>query len=209
MTISNTEQYGTRYIATPEEYEEAKLFWSECMSKYMLENGDHVRAGLLNRTEEQKAITSKKLSKASKGIKKSESHRKNISLSKMGENNPMYNIGKDHPMYGKHHTEETKTKISVNRTGKCVGEDNPMYGKSAYEGKTEEELLEIAEKKRLKLLGKQYNSRKVKCVEANKIFNAINEAARWVGYPGDGPNIRRAALNGGRCRSYHWEFVEV
>lgn len=203
MTVSNTEQYGTRYITTPEEYEEAKLFWSKCMSNYMLENGDHVRAGLLNRTEEQKAITSEKLSKAGKGRKVSDTTRHNMSLSKLGDKNPMYNIGEGHPMYGKHHTEETKAKISRSRTGKCVGEDNPMYGKNAYAGKSEEELLEIAEKKRFKLLGgKHYKARKVKCVETGVIFEAINDAARWVGER-TGSNIRRSALNGGRCRGYH------
>ena len=45
-----------------------------------------------------------------------------------------------HPMYGKHHTEESKQLMSKNRKGKCTrenncnygklkGKDNPMYGK--------------------------------------------------------------------------------
>lgn len=41
-----------------------------------------------------------------------------------GENNPMY--GKTSAMYGKHHTEETKRKLSEAKRG----ENNPMYGRS-------------------------------------------------------------------------------
>ena len=54
-------------------------------------------------------------------------------------NNDWYNItsggygvqlfGKDNHMFGKHHTEETKKKISEKLTGLMAGEKNPMYGK--------------------------------------------------------------------------------
>lgn len=37
--------------------------------------------------------------------------------------------GEKHPMYGKHHTEESKRKMSENRKGKCTGENNCNYGK--------------------------------------------------------------------------------
>lgn len=37
--------------------------------------------------------------------------------------------GENHPLYGKHRTEEEKIKMSINRKGKCVGCDNPNYGK--------------------------------------------------------------------------------
>ncbi|MEX0597064.1 MAG: NUMOD3 domain-containing DNA-binding protein [Candidatus Paceibacterota bacterium] len=42
-----------------------------------------------------------------------------------GENNHMYNIGTKHPMYGKHHSEETKNKIGKSNKGKLLGDKNP------------------------------------------------------------------------------------
>lgn len=44
--------------------------------------------------------------------------------------------GENSPMYGKHHSEETKKKISMSRKGKGArfGKDNPMYGKG-FKGK--------------------------------------------------------------------------
>ena len=48
--------------------------------------------------------------------------------------------GKDHPMYGKHHTEETKRKMSQIKIDKGVGlgEINPNYGKTPKEWMSEE-----------------------------------------------------------------------
>jgi hypothetical protein len=37
--------------------------------------------------------------------------------------------GKNNYFYGKHHSQETKDKISKNRKGKCCGKNNPLYGK--------------------------------------------------------------------------------
>lgn len=56
-----------------------------------------------------------------------------------GENNPMYNIGKNHPLYGKKHTKKTKEKMSEARKEyfkehpemKPIGKKNGMYGKKA------------------------------------------------------------------------------
>ena len=38
--------------------------------------------------------------------------------------------GEKNGMYGKHHTEESKLKMSLNSKGKTAGEKNGMYGKS-------------------------------------------------------------------------------
>ena len=43
---------------------------------------------------------------------------------KMAEIRKKYS-GENHPMFGKHHTEETKKKISKARKGKLIGEENP------------------------------------------------------------------------------------
>lgn len=37
--------------------------------------------------------------------------------------------GKKNPFYGKHHTEESKAKMSASKVGTQCGEDNPFYGK--------------------------------------------------------------------------------
>jgi group I intron endonuclease len=37
--------------------------------------------------------------------------------------------GKNHPLYGKHHSEESRIKMSKSQKGKQCGENNPMFGK--------------------------------------------------------------------------------
>jgi hypothetical protein len=39
------------------------------------------------------------------------------------------NSGKNHPMFGLHHTDQTKEKMSKAHKGQLLGEKNPMYGK--------------------------------------------------------------------------------
>ena len=41
--------------------------------------------------------------------------------------------GEKNGMYGKHHTELSKQKMSMNSIGKTLGEKNGMYGKSENE----------------------------------------------------------------------------
>ena len=54
----------------------------------------------------------------------------NISLGGEGTNGL---CGEKHPMYGKHHTEEAKKRMSENKKGKYVGENSPNYGKHLSE----------------------------------------------------------------------------
>ena len=56
--------------------------------------------------------------------------RKDQSRKMSGENHPLYGkTGKDHPRFGKHHTEEWKREQSK----RMSGEGNPMYGKPQTE----------------------------------------------------------------------------
>lgn len=55
-----------------------------------------------------------------KGYKQSEEHRRNIGLSRVGKKYPklseikkLQNKGESNPMFGKNHTEETKSKVSI------------------------------------------------------------------------------------------------
>ena len=103
-----------KYIPTPEEYEEARIFCHEAMS------------------------------------------------------------GENHPMYGKHHTQETKEKISVSRKGKYKGEDNPFFGKRHSE--------EDIEKMKGTHSGKNNpKSKPVYCVELGIGFDSICIAAKETG----------------------------
>ena len=105
-------------------------------------------------TEESK----KKMSESGKIKIFTDEHRKNISNSLSGENHYLFGkIGKLSPMFGKHHSDETKKKIgdaqrgelnhrfgkiwddewkrnhSKAMKGKRTGKDNPMYGKRGAE----------------------------------------------------------------------------
>lgn len=51
--------------------------------------------------------------------------------------------GESNAFYGKHHSEETKQKLSKDRKGKGVGENNPFYGKSHSE-ETKQKLSKYA-----------------------------------------------------------------
>ena len=52
---------------------------------------------------------------------------KRMSEANKGEKNPRY--GKQGTFLGKHHTQETKIKLSEARKGKYTGENHPMYGR--------------------------------------------------------------------------------
>lgn len=70
----------------------------------------------------------------SRGSRMSQETRKKMSMSRMGEKNPMYQngilvTGRNNGMYGKIHSKETKQKIrekAINRN--LSGENNPCYG---------------------------------------------------------------------------------
>ena len=97
---------------------------------------------------------------AAKGRRHSDESKRKMSKSKSGKNNPMFgttgenspnfgkifsdeskrkmseaNLGENNSMYGKHHSKETKNKISENHTD-MSGEKNPNYGKThSYESR--------------------------------------------------------------------------
>jgi group I intron endonuclease len=51
-------------------------------------------------------------------------------LETMSDNRTGVLCGEDHPLYGTHRDNETKSKISQNRKGKTAGVNNPQYGKT-------------------------------------------------------------------------------
>ena len=79
--------------------------------------------------------------------------------------------GEGNPFYGKHHTEESKQKISESRKGQCSGEKHPFYGKHH----SDESKQAISEKRQGK------GGKKVRCVNTGEIFDCMMDAARWCG----------------------------
>lgn len=58
---------------------------------------------------------------------------KNIIYVHFGCHIRLHNTGSNHPMYGKHHSEEAKRKISKNNSRYWLGKDGPMLGKNHSE----------------------------------------------------------------------------
>ena len=67
--------------------------------------------------------------------------------------------GERHPLYGKHHSEETKKKISDSRKGRFYGQNSPNYGNH-----------KIAN-------WNNPNAKAVYCIELDKIFWGAKEAS--------------------------------
>ena len=77
-----------------------------------------------NKGKKRSEETRKKLSKAHKGKPKSEEQKKKQSEAMKGKH-----TGENNPMYGKHHTDEAKERMSK----ALSGEKHPMYGKHLSE----------------------------------------------------------------------------
>ena len=131
--------------------------------------------------------------------------------------------GKRHPMYGKHHSEESKRKMSISSSGK----NHPMYGKHLNDD-TKKKLSEAHKKENLSdetlrkmreaRLGKHLskdvidklsksNSRKVICLETKRVYDSVKKAALDVCC---NPTNISAACNGRlkTCAGYHWMHAD-
>ena len=117
------------------------------------------------------------------------------------------------PMYGRTHSQDTKMKQSIKKTG----ENNPMYGshwtntqreRSGTRGKhldlTDEQRSALRE--RYRRIGKTTGLRRVRCIEDDVIFNSVTEAASTYG-------VKNSTLCGhlrGRqqtCCRKHFEYL--
>ena len=79
--------------------------------------------------------------------------------------------GEHNPFFGKHHSEETKQKISQSRKGKCAGEEHHFYGKHH----SEESLEKISQNRKGK------GGKKIICLNTGEVFDCMMDAARWCG----------------------------
>lgn len=101
--------------------------------------------------------------------------------------------GENNPMYGKHHSEESKKKMSINRSGKCCGKESPLYG-THMSDELKEKLIVLCSKPVY-----QYDT------ELNFIgkYKSIAEASRISGIKRE--NIARAAHKiGYTAGGYYW-----
>ena len=82
--------------------------------------------------------------------------------------------GENHPMYGKHHTQESREKMSISKKDMYNGENNPFFGKKHSQ--------ENIEKMKGTHSGKDNpKSRSVYCIELGIGFNSIGIASKKTG----------------------------
>ena len=96
----------------------------------------------------QPVFNIRKIADSSLGIKASEEAKRKMSKAKMGRNHPLFGkhssketrekisairiakyTGENHPMFGKRHSKEAKEKMSLSRIGTNKGVENPFFGK--------------------------------------------------------------------------------
>jgi len=150
---------------------------------------------------------------------------------KLKENHADFSKEK-HPLWGKHHSEETKNKISLGNKGKIIslknrkkhskrmsGYKNPMFGKNSRDYMTDSAKIKQDENRRKKMSGKNnpnymktgnrnHLSKTVKCVETGEIFGGVREAARKLKIPYH--SGISACCRGERktANGYHWQYKE-
>lgn len=133
------------------------------------------------------------------------------------------NKGENNPMYGKHHTEQTRQKQSLAKQGKYDGEKNPMYGVHRY-GKDspnygrpmsdeQKEKIRLARKEKYSGINSS-NCKPIFCIELNRIFWGIKQACNEFGFSESGiSNCLRGmyAYSGrhpdDREKKLHWMYA--
>lgn len=180
---------------TQDELDEKERIWIKRLGT-MAPNGYNLRSGgrtggVLSKEARQK------ISKAKAGKPLSDAQREAIKNRKQS--------GENHPMYGKHHTEEAKRKISAANKGKLCGERNPNYGTAVSD--------EV--RKKMSVRRKEYYETHthagcvaVKCIETGVQYLSATHAFRETGI--DNSQISKACKgilpSAGKL---HWEFVSI
>ena len=107
-----------------------------------------------------------------KGLKRSEEAKK-----KMSESRPDIS-GENNPMYGKHHTEETRKKLSKANSGKHPSEEARKKMSKARIGKHHSE--ETKNKMKENNIGKSNpNAKAVICITTKRIFHTAKEGGEY------------------------------
>lgn len=125
------------------------------------------------------------------GIEWSEESRLKLSESRkklyLSDNPPVMNIphyeGKNHPMFGRHHTEEAKKKISDANKGRFVGEKSYLFGtKRSEEIKRKESESKkgktLSEEQKKSMRDKREPLQPLYCIELDEYFKNSYDAER-------------------------------
>ena len=96
--------------------------------------------------------------------------------------------GANHPMYGKHHTEETKQKIREKAIGRILSEETKKKISDKTKG------------------GNNPRAKKVQCIETGEIFSCAKEAAEK--YNVDNSCLSKCAKGKTKtCAGLHWKYI--
>ena len=110
--------------------------------------------------------TKDKIRQSHIGMKHTAHAKNKMSIAKAGEQNHFY---------GKHHSDETKIKISAANTGRLVGIKSPLYGKHP----SKETCLKIGISKINKVYGKDNPNWKGGITSEHAVFYNSNEYEKW------------------------------
>lgn len=125
--------------------------------------------------------------------------------------------GENNPMWGKHHSEDTKKKLSENHWD-MSGENHPMWGKHL----SEETKKKLSEKLKGRTLSEETKdkisesnsgannprARKCICVETGQIFDTIREASECVGLKNPTNIVKCCRGERKTAGGYHWMYYE-
>jgi group I intron endonuclease len=107
-------------------------------------------------------------------------------------------VGDKHPMYGKKHSEETLKKLIESHKGYIMPEVQKEKIAQALKGKIRGSVS-VEHKNKLKE-AKRYKMKPIKCLETDKIYESISEAARQLNIPKSG--IKSALKRQGKTKGY-------
>lgn len=123
-------------------------------------------------------------------------------LRKINSNKPK----EEHPFFGKHHSEATKSKLRAKAIERYKDGSHPAKGKT--KSPEQRAILSKIKKDVEKWKGsKNYRARKIICIETNIIYNTIRDAYIHTGISerNIGAVCRKERKTAG---GYHWEYYE-
>lgn len=156
-----------------------------------------------------------------------------IAKQRFKEHPELIKKGKDNNMYGKHHSQETKRKMSESRMGNqnakgctwkmkqetkdkisaslkgkqnCLGRKLSQETRNKIAKANRNKIVSEETKKKISKANKGKATKPVRCVETGVVFNSVSEAGEFIGRSVSGI-VACCAGKQNTCGSYHWEYV--